>query len=81
MHARTIALDPADLSKPPARLGDLLGGQRPLRCVEERMDLAYRAVDAPLAAHLAPVQDEALDRERKPGLFRYFCHNRNIGNY
>jgi hypothetical protein len=34
-----------------------------------------------LAAHVAPVQDEALDGVGElRGLFRNFCHDRNIGN-
>src|SRR5262245_8321944 len=44
------------------------------------MDLADRAVDPPLRAHVAPMQNEALDRGGKLfGLFRCFCHDRNIG--
>ena len=63
------------------RRGDLLGGQRPLREVEQRVDLADRAVDAPLPAHVAPMQDEALDGVGELcGFSVYFCHDRNIGN-
>src|SRR5262249_49524191 len=65
----------------PERCGDVLGGERPFRRVEQCVGLADRAGDAPLAAHLAPVQDESAEGERKPGLFVNFCHDRNIGNY
>ena len=52
-------------AREPERGGDLLGGERPLGEIEQRMDLADRAVDAPLRAHVAPMQDEALDRARE----------------
>src|SRR5262249_45703411 len=64
----------------PERGSDLLGGQWALRDIEQRMDLADRAVDAPLSAHVAPMQDEALDRAGQ--IYRFFCnfgHDRNIG--
>jgi hypothetical protein len=41
------------------RLGDLVGVQRLGRDVDQRVDLPHRAVDAPAAAHLAEVADEA----------------------
>src|SRR5262249_19395338 len=38
-----------------------------------------RAIDAPLPAHVAPMQHEAFDRVRKLFCgFYSFCHNRNI---
>ena len=61
------------------RVGDLVGGERPLRQVEQRVDLADRAVDAPLPAHLAPMQHEALQRDREGfPVVGNFCHDRNI---
>ena len=61
------------------RVGDLVGGERPLGKIEQRVDLADRAVDAPLPAHLAPVQHEALQREREGfPVVGNFCHDRNI---
>ena len=39
---------------------DLLGVERLIGEVEERVDLRHRTVDAPLRAHLAPVEDEGL---------------------
>ncbi len=41
------------------RLGDLLGVQRRGRDEDQRVDLAHGAVDAPAAAHLAKMADEA----------------------
>ena len=45
------------------------------------MDLADRAIDAPLSAHVAPMQDEPFDGFGELcGFVRNFCHDRNIGN-
>ena len=68
-------------AREPERVGDLLGGERPLRKVEQRVDLADRAVDPPL-----PPMSPQCRMKRSTGfgkfcgLFCYFCHNRNIGN-
>ena len=42
------------------QIGDLLGVERPLGEVEERVRLRHGAIDAPARPHLAPVKDEAL---------------------
>src|SRR5262249_23102010 len=69
-------------SREPEHGGDVLGRARPFREIKQRMNLAYRAVDAPLPAHVAPMQHEALGRAGElNGLFRNFCHYRNIGNF
>ena len=60
------------------RLGDVLGGHRRLGEIEQAVDLADRAVDAPLVPHVAPVQDEPLDGGREFLFAGYFCHDRNI---
>src|SRR5262249_20249160 len=58
---------------------DGLGGERPLGQVQQRVNLADRAIDPPLPAHVAPMQDEAFDRARELDiLFGNFCHDRNI---
>ena len=60
------------------RVGDVLGGHRRLGEIEQAVDLADRAVDAPLVAHVAPMQDEALDGGGEFLLGGCFCHDRNI---
>ena len=60
------------------RLGDVVGGHRRLGEIQQAMDLADRAVDAPLVAHVAPVQDEPFDGGGEFLLGGYFCHDRNI---
>ncbi len=61
-------------------LGDVLGRQGLFRQIEQGLDLGHRPVDPPLAAQVAPAQDELFDRRRKAFLnVCYFCHNRNIG--
>ena len=60
------------------RLGDVVGGHRGLGEIEQAVDLADRAVDAPLVPHIAPVQDEPLDRGREFLFAGCFCHDRNI---
>ena len=58
--------------------GNVVGGQRRLAEVEQRVDLRDRAVDAPRGPHLAPVHDEALDRRWQGLCYGNFCHDRNI---
>src|SRR5262249_34440290 len=49
--------------------------------IKQCMNLADRAVDAPLPAHVAPMQHEAFGGVRELScFFSNFCHNRNIGN-
>ena len=60
------------------RLGDILRGHRRLGEIKQAVDLADGAVDAPLVPHVAPVQDEPLDRGGEFLLVGCFCHNRNI---
>jgi hypothetical protein len=61
-------------------VGDLLGVHRLLADIEKRLDLGDGAVDAPLAAEIAPLQDESPERRRQAvELCCYFCHDRNIG--
>src|SRR5262249_30011799 len=68
-------------SREPEHRGDLLGRARPFRQVKQCMNLADRAVDAPLPAHVAPMQHEAFGGVGKLSYaFSNFCHNRNIGN-
>src|SRR5687768_16833144 len=47
-------------SRDAERIGDFFGVERAWREVEQRVDLADRAVDPPPLAHLAPVEDELL---------------------
>jgi len=56
----------------------VLGGHRRFGQIEQPVDLADRAVDTPPVAHVAPMQDEALDGGGEFLLSGYFCHNRNI---
>jgi len=60
------------------RVGDVLRRHRRLGEIEQPVNLADRAIDAPLVPHVAPMQDEALDGGGKFLLSGYFCHNRNI---
>src|SRR5262249_40961962 len=53
----------------PEHRGDVLGSARPFRQVKQRMNLADRAVDAPLPAHVTPMQHEALGRARELSCF------------
>ena len=65
-------------ARQPERVGDLLGGERPLGEIEQRVDLADRAVDAPLP----PMSPQCrMKRSTAAGSLSsggYFCHNRNI---
>src|SRR5205807_2238468 len=64
----------------PEQVGDILGGEREVREIQQCMDLADRAVDPPPSAEVAPMEHEPFDRHGKPfSGFCYFCHNRNIG--
>jgi hypothetical protein len=60
------------------RVGDVIGGHWRFGEIQQAVDLADRAVDAPLVAHVAPLQDKPLDRRGQFLLTCYFCHNRNI---
>jgi hypothetical protein len=42
------------------------------------MDLADRAIDAPLVSHVTPMQDEPFDGCGEFPFGGYFCHDRNI---
>jgi hypothetical protein len=46
-------------------LGDIVRGEGILRQIEQAVNLAHRSVDAPLIAHVAPMQDEPFDRRRE----------------
>src|SRR5262249_24553346 len=65
-------------------VGDLFGRNGALAQVQQRVDLGDRAIDAPLAAHITPLQHELLDGRRQlPRAeafirFRNFCHDRNF---
>src|SRR4030095_6048679 len=59
-----------------------LRGQRAVRDVEKRVDLADGAVHAPAVPEVSPVQDELLTRRRRRSracgfVFCNFCHDRN----
>src|SRR3546814_20542634 len=60
--------------------GDLLGMERTVGNEEQSMDLRDRAIDAPLPAAIAPVQNE-LGRRGGPFWLSFlnFCPHRNIG--
>ncbi len=47
------------------RRGDLVRVERPVGKIKQGVDLAYRAVDAPAAAHFAEVQDKVLYQRRQ----------------
>jgi hypothetical protein len=50
-----------DVGAGEAKLFDnIVGGKGALGQIEEGVDLRHRAVDTPLRAHLAPVEDEGL---------------------
>src|SRR5262249_31694227 len=69
-------------ARQPEQVGDLLRGQRPLGPIEQRVDLADRAIDAPLVARVAPLPAEALGCPRPgSGSVRKFCHDRNYRPY
>src|SRR5262249_53785108 len=68
-------------SREPEHRGDLFGRTRPFREIKQCMDLTDRAIDAPLPAHVTPMQHEALDRVWKLFcIFYNFYHDRNIAN-
>jgi hypothetical protein len=61
----------------PKRVGDILRGERLLRCVQQRMDLAYRSVYTPALTEVSPLQNKLPDRIRN-AVFNIccFCHDR-----
>jgi predicted DCC family thiol-disulfide oxidoreductase YuxK len=65
----------------PQSLSNLLGVERALGDIKQRMDLRDGAIDTPLPAHIAPTQHKALDRKgqrvQANGVCRNFCHDRN----
>ena len=75
-----IELDTLDRARP-SWSAIVFRGQRAFGEIKQGVDLRDRAVDPPLTAEIAPVQDEPGDRHRQrlnSVVVIYFCHNRNI---